>query len=140
MRKVGECAQRLTAQPAVIKLGFNGKQWTALPPAMTDPEISGEPLLIISRSQKFVSFPDAVPLFFCECNVSALGHIIVNGDNVERSGIRGGVAVGKILEPGNKARGLCDLVRHLAIFALIFADELECGARGGEIARCVECE
>src|ERR1700732_1002614 len=107
---------------------------------MTDAEIPGEVLVIVGGAKKLVGLPDAVPLFFCEGHVSALGHIVVHGDDIERSGVRGSVAVRKILEPGNETCALRDFVRDLSVITLILADELQCRSRGSEIARGVERE
>src|SRR5882762_4923838 len=92
-RKIGKSAQGLNAQPTVVELGFHRQQRSTFYPAVTDAEILRESLWIVGGTKKLVCLRDAVPFFFCEGDVSALGHIVIHGDDVERSGIGGSVTV-----------------------------------------------
>src|SRR5712672_3950364 len=139
-RKIGKSSQGLNPQPAVVELSFHRQQRSTLHPAVTDAEILRESLWIVRGAKELVSLRNAVPFFFCETDVAALGCVVIYGDDVERSGVGRSVAVRKILEPRNKSGGLRDFVRNLPVFALIFADELQSGARGSEIARGVKRE
>src|ERR1700688_1458998 len=89
---------------------------------------------VISRAQKLIGLPHAVPLLARELDIPALHHVVIHRNNEQRRRVRGGIWIGIILEPRNKIRPLRDLVRNLSILSLVFADELQRGSGRGIIA------
>ncbi len=107
---------------------------------MTKAEILRQTLRVVGGTQKLIGFPNVIPFYFRERSVAALDDVIVHGDDVERGGVGGSVGVGIIFEPGNEVGALGDFVGDFSVFALIFADEFEGFAGGGEIAGGIECQ
>src|SRR6266536_2556077 len=90
--------------------------------------------------QELVSLPQAVPSVANEGHVSTLGNIIVGSDEVEWRRVCRRVRVREVGEPIHKVGALGNLVGDLSICALILGDELQCGARRGEVAFGIESQ
>src|SRR6267378_1071706 len=107
---------------------------------MPDSGILGKAMFVISRAQKLVGLPQIVPHFSCERGVPALHNVIIHRDDVEWSCVGRGVGIGITFEPVHEVRALRNFVRNFAVFALVFANERERGARAGKIPSSVERE
>src|ERR1035438_1564083 len=135
-----ECTQSFGAKRALIVLGHHWKQRTTFHPAVSHADVLRKSLVIVGRSQKLVSLPNPIPAFASERYIAALRHVIIGRDDKQWRCVCGGVGIRKICEPGNKTRTLRNLMRNLAVIALILADELDRGASGCEISERIESE
>src|SRR5713101_5883863 len=103
---------------------------------MTEADVLREVLCVVGGPHELVSLPQAVPLLARKIEVTAARDVIVDGDDVERSRVAGGI----VLEPVDEACALGNFVRDFAVLALELGDELESRASGGEVADGVERE
>src|ERR1700684_613448 len=88
--------------------------------------------------QELIGAPNVVPLVACERHVATLDRIITHRDDEQRCRVSGNISVGIILEPRHQTCTLRNLMRNLAIFPLICADEIERGASCGVISLGVQ--
>ena len=133
-REHGQRSQRLHVAACLIELHTDGEQRTAFHPSVTHVQIARETGFVERGSHEVKRFPEPRRLFAGERYIAAGAHVFGGGDDVERRSVRGSEAVGKLLEPIHQAGGLRDFVRNFAIVALEMRDELDGGARIGEIA------
>ena len=140
MREIRERAQCFDAEAGLIQLGFHGEQRATFDPAVADALIFREAMLVVSGAEKFVGFPEAVPLFFGESRIAARVDVIVHRNEVERRGVGGGVGIRIALEPVHEICALGNFVGDFTVFALEFADERERGARSGKVTGGVKRE
>src|SRR5882724_12985588 len=107
---------------------------------MSDSKVLREALRVVSGAQKLIRLPSAVPFFFREGDVSALHHVIIQRNDIERRAVGGRIPVRKILEPRNKAGSLGDFVRNFAVLALELTYKFQCRSGSRKITCCIQRE
>src|SRR5437899_4948622 len=140
MSQIGKGSQRLNTQPRLIELPFNRKQRPALYPAVPHSQILRKSSLVVSRAQKLISFPKAVPLFFRKSRIAALYHVIIHRNDVKRRRIGGSIWIGIILKPVHETRALRNFMCAIAVIPLAFADQLASSSRRGKVTLRTQCQ
>src|SRR5258707_11132014 len=105
---------------------------------MSEAEVLREILRVIGRTEELERLPQAVPFLTRELDIAAVNDVIVDGNDVKRSGVGRGVSVRIIFEPVDKTCALGNFVGNLAVFTLELADKLKCGTSGGKISDRVQ--
>jgi hypothetical protein len=109
----------------LIELRFDWQQRPAFHPPVPYAKILRQSPLIVGRFQKRISLLQTFPLLFGKRRVAALYDVVIHCDDVQWSGVSGGVGIRIAFEPVHEIRALGNFVWHLAIFALEFADEFQ---------------
>src|SRR5262249_40557397 len=87
------------SKSALIDLAFHWQKRTAFHPTMSESSVLGQALSVIRRFQKLICTPDIVPMLIRECHITARSHIVIHGQDEQRSCIRGRISVREILKP-----------------------------------------
>src|SRR5271168_3175664 len=138
MREVSKRVDGFHSQRCLVKFRLRWIKWSAFNPAMTHAGVLRQALGVIGAFEKNVSSPEIVPFLTGKVRVSAVGHIVVDGNDEQGGGVRRGKRPRGAFKPVDKTGALRYFVRDLAVGALIFAQEVHGVSGSWELALCVQ--